>query len=288
MVDGQSSRDSLIAFQIGIMQGRLSPRHQGQYQAFPLHHWKKEFQLAKSIGFAAIEFIFDYRSAKQNPLMTDGGIKSILELIEETGVKVKSICADYFMERPFHSEHFETSLLVLKELIDRSSQLGVKDIVIPCVDQARIITKEDQCRVLSAIRTADSFASERGIYLNLETDLPPERVGELLTDAALDCLRINYDIGNSASLGYDPSQEFANYGEWISDVHVKDRVLGGFSVKLGIGNAKFDLVFSLLKQYNFKGNLVMQAARAEEYSDELSLVREQLALLQSLMKRYLV
>ena len=45
------------------------------------------------------------------------------------------------------------------------------------------------------------------------------------------------DIGNSASLGLNPLDEFEAFGDRILNVHVKDRVLGGTTVPLGLGNA---------------------------------------------------
>ena len=36
---------------------------------------------------------------------------------------------------------------------------------------------------------------------------------------------VNYDTGNSASLGYDPSEEISVYGHRIINVHIKDRKL---------------------------------------------------------------
>ena len=50
-----------------------------------------------------------------------------------------SVCADYFMEAPLHSENkqqAERSIEVLQQLLKTSAELGVRDIVIPCVDQS--------------------------------------------------------------------------------------------------------------------------------------------------------
>ena len=72
---------------------------------------------------------------------------------------------------------------------------------------------------------------------------------------------MNYDIGNSASLGFDINQELNAYGEIISDIHIKDRLLGGNSVFLGEGDANFDQFFQALKRYKYKGPFIMQAYR---------------------------
>ena len=43
-------------------------------------------------------------------------------------------------------------------------------------------------------------------------------------------VKVNYDTGNSASLGYDIKEEFAEYGNLISDIHIKDRLVNAGSV----------------------------------------------------------
>ena len=75
---------------------------------------------------------------------------------------------------------------------------------------------------------------------------------------------VNYDIGNSASLGYNPNDELSAYGERISDIHIKDRLLGGGSIVLGQGDADYDSFFSKLKDFNYQGPFIMQAYRDEE------------------------
>jgi hexulose-6-phosphate isomerase len=75
---------------------------------------------------------------------------------------------------------------------------------------------------------------------------------------------INYDIGNSAALGFNPSEEISAYGQRIINVHVKDRVLGGTTVPLGAGNADFETVFKELARLSYAGNYILQTARAPD------------------------
>jgi sugar phosphate isomerase/epimerase len=121
---------------------------------------------------------------------------------------------------------------------------------------------------------------QSNINLALETDLNPKQFAELLSH--LDSLRVtvNYDIGNSAALGYDPVEELSAYGKRISDIHIKDRMLGGGSVKLGTGNADIPGFFRLLESFDYQGLLIMQAYRDEE---GVSIFQEQHAFLQSYM-----
>ena len=85
---------------IGVMQ-RLLPKY--RRMSHPIGYWKDEFIIAKEIGLDSIEFILDYNDYMKNPLMSRNGIK-ILKIIEQSGVKVRSICADFFMEAPLHSD----------------------------------------------------------------------------------------------------------------------------------------------------------------------------------------
>jgi sugar phosphate isomerase/epimerase len=54
------------------------------------------------------------------------------------------------------------------------------------------------------------------------------------------------------------------YGDKISDIHIKDRVLGGGSVELGKGNANFISFFEVLSSIDFNGPIVMQVYRDDE------------------------
>ena len=44
---------------IGIMQGRLSPPIDDKIQAYPAKTWQREFEIAKEIGYSAIEWIVE-------------------------------------------------------------------------------------------------------------------------------------------------------------------------------------------------------------------------------------
>ena len=252
---------------IGIMQGRLLPKFKGRYQAHPLGYWQDEFLKAKDIGLNYIEFILDYNDFQQNPLSFETGIIEIINTIQKTGVGVKSICADYFMEAPIHSSLinvYESSINILNNLIVNSNKIGVKDIVIPCVDQSSLMHEKDQINLIKNLQKPIELASKYNINLALETDLPPKNLASLLGEFDSNIITVNYDTGNSASLGYDMLEEFKCYGERISDIHIKDRELGGGSVLLGTGATNFSLFFEILSTMNFKGPIVMQAFRDEE------------------------
>ena len=252
---------------IGVMQGRLLPKYKARYQAHPVGYWSKEFEIAKKIGLDCIEFILDYNDVEDNPLLKDGGLEEILTVCKETGVSVNTICADYFMEAPLHAVDksiSDKSMGILMRLLESSSLIGCSDIVIPCVDQSTLDGADAVERFLNKIQEIIPVIEKKGINLSLETDLSPEAFLKLLEKLNSRCFTVNYDIGNSAALGYDPIEELDAYGSRITDIHIKDRVLGGGPVTLGEGNADFKKFFSKLKEFNYKGPFIMQAYRDEE------------------------
>lgn len=272
---------------IGIMQGRLVPRYQNRYQAFPIDYWQAEFHIAKEIGLQKIEFILDHNDAEKSPLLTDHGIAQIKNTIKETGVEVKSICADYFMIAPFHSKDQSESEAMAARLLKRASELGVVDVVIPCVDSSSLKSEEHKKQFAESLFKLIPVAQKHGIYLNLETDLGPQDFKKFVEQFDSSTVKINYDIGNSSGIGYDPTEELEAYGQWVSDLHIKDRQLKGTTVMLGTGNANFDAVFTQLRKVGFQGNIIMQASRAEKYEDEIARVKAQLEFTRKYVDKYL-
>lgn len=252
---------------LGIMQGRLLPKYIGRYQAHPLGYWQSEFTIARDLDLDYIEFILDYNDVDQNPLMSKEGINRIREVVQNTGVGVRSVCADYFMEAPLHSVDetiADKSAGVMKCLLENGSILGITDIVIPCVDQSSLIGEDAKKRLVKNLSPFIDAAERFNINLSLETDLPPAPFLDLLNRFDSKKITVNYDTGNSASLGFTPAEEFAAYGNRISDIHIKDRKMGGGSVFLGTGDADFVGFFMALETIDYKGPFVMQAFRDDE------------------------
>jgi L-ribulose-5-phosphate 3-epimerase len=260
---------------IGIMQGRLSPRIDGKIQAYPANTWQKEFEIAQEIGYAAIEWIVE-KPLEINALMSESGIKEIKEIISKTRVRIDYVCADIFMQQPLvrmsqeirqeNKEHLNNILLKAKEV-------GAIGVEIPFVDASSIKNETEKNELISCMQEAFELAKEIGIRISLETDLNPTSFKELLDRINLNHVQANYDIGNSASLGFDPIEEIDAIGERILNVHVKDRKLGGTTVPLGTGDADIKLSLSRLSELNYSGGITMQAARG---TDDINVAKSQL------------
>ena len=252
---------------IGVMQGRLLPKFNGRYQAHPVGYWDKEFSIAADLKLDCIEFIFDFNDYISNPLYTKSGINKILEQIDQTGIGVKSVCADYLMEAPFHSDNSSivtSSQNIIINLLHNLALLEIRDLVIPCVDQSSLRGQDSIDRFINNIKPIIEVANKYEINLSLETDLSPELFSQLLNLLPYKCITVNYDTGNSASLGYDPLKEFKYYGHRISDIHIKDRKFNSGSVILGTGDVDFSRFVKALDTISYTSPFIMQVYRDDE------------------------
>ena len=243
------------------MQGRLSPQLGNKIQAFPLDNWREEFWTAKEIGYNSIEWIVE-SPLELNPLLRFSGIEEINNCITSTGVKVDYVCADIFMENPiFDKENLENNLEILTNIITFGNKIGAKCVEIPFVDNSSLKGNFKNKNVSLQIKEVIPIANELGMQISLETDLQPKEFRDFILNFESDVIRANYDIGNSASLGFDTREEIRMIGEFIANVHIKDRKFMGSTVPLGSGNANIPLALTLLSEIDYKGGITMQAAR---------------------------
>ena len=260
---------------IGVMQGRLVPPVAGRIQAFPGANWEAEFPLAAAAQLRCIEWIYDAYGKDVNPLASRSGIDRMRRTMSDTGVAVRSVVADIFMDFPLvraTPEELRDRVSMLLTLLERCVDTGIGRIVLPFVDASSIRTRNDEAQARSAIEAALTTAEGLDIELHLETDLEPEQFARFLEPFPRSTVFVNYDSGNSASLGFRAAEEFAAYGDRVGSVHIKDRVRGGSTVPLGTGDADFDAIFTALDQVGYRGDLILQVARGTP-GDELSWAR---------------
>ena len=254
---------------IGFMQGRLSPLVGERIQAFPGELWADEFPIAKDNNIRNIEWTIDTLTFDSNPLIQEVAHETIRKLAHENFLRIPSVTCDYFMENPhWVSSHIDIERDVLR-IIEAMPRIGAHILVIPLVDNSSISKKQDID--LNFFKDLESNLIQNNVYIAFELDLEPELAGKFIESFNPQHFGINYDIGNSASLGFSPLEEISNYGKRILNVHVKDRLLGGHSVPLGVGDVDFKTVVKQLNEANYRGNFIMQTARAKdgEHKDEL-------------------
>jgi len=268
--------------QIGFMQGRLSSMIDGKIQAFPWDSWRDEFFIARTLHIALMEWTLDYENLYENPLMTEVGRGEIRALCDVNNIQIPSLTGDCFMQAPFWKATGVSRIELEKDFIavaKSCSELGVLILVVPLVDNGRLSDIEQENELIQFLKSQEIFFLAHKIKIAFESDFSPNELARFIKKLNPAVFGINYDIGNSAALGFDTREEFIKYGKRIINVHVKDRKLGGITVPLGAGNANFDIVFSELSQLNYKGNFILQTVRAvdQEHAEILSKFRDQTA-----------
>ena len=269
------------------MQGRLVPPEGGRFQSFPRDRWRDEFPIAAAAGLETIEWIYDAYGEDMNPLATDRGVSDMRHLCAVHRIGVESVCADWFMDFPLigiGGEQRQARWNRLVWLMERCSRIGVNRVVIPFVDSSAIRTSEDLEAVAAGINSVSNAIDRCDVEIHLETALSPADFAGLLACLSHPRVMVNYDSGNSASLGYRPGEEFAAYGNRVGSVHLKDRNLGGGTVPLGSGDTDFEGLFEALKQVGYAGDFILQAARGDS-GDELRWAGQNASAARQMIKR---
>ena len=261
---------------IGFMQGRLCERVDGKIQAFPWRDWESEFPAAAAIDLHLMEWTLDQEWLHENPLMTTAGQEKIRTLCQHHDLAIPSLTGDCFMQAPFWKVDGQVRADLQADFlaIGRAcATVGIRMMVVPLVDNGRLESDEQENVLVDFLLAQHSFLSQHNLQVIFESDFIPTELARFIARLPGERFGVNYDIGNSAALGFNPLEEFDAYGARVVNVHVKDRILHGATVPLGTGNADFECVFGLLARQGYQGNVIMQTARAREGEHHIVLAR---------------
>jgi len=247
------------------MQGRLSNPINGKIQSFPFNNWEKEFEVAQEIGYGCIEWVIDSSGIDKNPLFDHAKHKIINKLIKKYSISIPAVCHDLLMDLPLFSSDNDISRLsqnILLKTMEICESIGINFIELPCVGNSSIKDDSSTNKLVEILSGLDNKAKQYGIHFILETDLNPEDNVKLMKKMNGISVGLNFDMGNSAYWGFDTDYELPLIGEWIKNVHVKDCTPKDYTLPLGNGNVDFTKVFRHLKNQNYDGLFILQAAPA--------------------------
>tara|TARA_B100001123_G_C15344010_1_gene1036180 strand:- start:1535 stop:2353 length:819 start_codon:yes stop_codon:yes gene_type:complete len=251
---------------IGFMQGRLVEPVDNKIQAFPKDKWVEELNIASQNEFNKIELTVDLEGIWENPLTNKLGLKELKNNLDIYKIEPVACTGDFIMhEPPWRSSGTRKKDLIetLKAVIDGLGFLNIPIFVFPLVDQSSL-NKHEESTLASFIKDLEEDLIRNNVRIAFESDYPPEELKRFIMNYNPKVYGINYDIGNSASLGFSPEEEINCYFEHIIHVHVKDRFLNGATTRLGNGNANIEMCVNILTSLNYSGNYVLQTARSEE------------------------
>lgn len=252
------------------MQGRLSPMIDNRIQSFPWKNWQKEFEIASKNNLSTIEWTIDDDRLYENPLLTKEGIKEINRLTTYYQINIPSLTGDCFMQNPFWKSTGTKKEKLHNDFINilyGCNKANISIVLIPLVDNGSVENEEQENNLLSFLSSQKKLMRKLSLRICFESDLSPKKLKNFIDKYDNSLFGINYDTGNSASMGFDPCEEFSQYGDRIINVHIKDRPLSGTTVPLGEGDTNFELIFRMLKEYKYRGNLILQTARTKNNND---------------------
>lgn len=252
-------------YRIGIMQGRLTNKGGFLPQKFPWENWENEFKILEEQGIRYIEWMYNDENYMENPLVAQ--TEMLRKTQKERNVKIKSICANFFMKNSIIGAEFEKTsrnIEVLKKIILQAHILEIEKIVIPCFGENAIQNKGELNRLKNSIDLVKKELKEYGVKIAFEMDIPASEIREFLEALEKDLIGVCYDIGNATEKGYDVIEELELLKDRILDVHIKDKDINGNSVMLGKGNADFPSCINKLLDINYRGEYILESYYAED------------------------
>ncbi len=169
------------------------------------------------------------------------------------------------MQAPFWKEGGNAQKTLVKlfaEVVQACGTARVGLLVVPLVDNGGLTKAAEHAALKREMLALHPMLVQTGVRIAFEADLEPEVLAAFIAGFPSDRFGINYDMGNSASLGWDPEKEIPLLASRIINVHVKDRLRRGGTVPLGDGAADLPRQFTLLRAVGYNGKYILQTARA--------------------------
>lgn len=242
---------------LGLIQGRLTPSNGRGIQFFPHEpgEWEREFELASAAGIAHIEWVCEPDSL----LFKREGQEAVRTVMTRTGITVRNMDLHELLTKTAIDEHSDE---LFEKICSGLASVAGGTVELPMMEASSLLVPDVYGKRVAALRRFVAVAKKYNTPVAVETDLAPAALSALIEEVP--DIRVVYDSGNSAGMGYDMAEEFAAYGRHVSNVHIKDKPVGGATVPLGTGSVDFPKLFSVLHKIAYSGAVTLQAARGED------------------------
>ncbi len=170
------------------------------------------------------------------------------------------------MFKPLFGKTKKKTTQVALKLLEVCHELGIPRLALSLEDNSALLNKTHVKEAINSLKIITKKAKKYGLIVSLETSLSVINIKNLLKKVDSKILKINFDLGNSCSLGEDTPQAILELNSLIHSIHIKDRnILFGTTVPFGKGDVDFNECFKSLKMINFKGDIVIQGARGKNH-----------------------
>tara|TARA_B100001057_G_C22871767_1_gene959312 strand:+ start:12830 stop:13672 length:843 start_codon:yes stop_codon:yes gene_type:complete len=252
---------------LSITQGRHLRIIDNKIQLFPEKNWKSELKLFNHTRLNFIEWVISKDNFDKNPLCQLYGYKIIKKYLKKNKVKCRSVDLDFIVkENPLKFSEQEITIFLEKILTISSncSKIGVKYLIFPFLENSSPKGKLKLDKLILLFNKIKKKISNK-IFVLIETDLNPVILLKLIKKMKKK-IYINYDLGNSASKNYNFNEE-KKYFKFVKNIHLKDRIKYGSTVRFGKGNANFEKLFDFLMKNKNKYDFTLQPARSKNNKD---------------------
>ena len=162
--------------------------------------------------------------------------------------------------------------MFFKKFLENCSKTEIKIICVPLVDNGSITNDKELEFTVKFFNKFKTTLIKNNQKIAFESDFEPNKLSNFVSRFDSKCFGINYDIGNSAGLGYSYLDELNKYHNRIINVHVKDKNYKNQTVPLGTGIAKIVQVIKYLKRKKYNGNFILQPARCKRPGQDLNII----------------
>ena len=268
-----------------LVQGRALPQIDESLQSFP-SNWMDEFPLIEQLGFNGIEWIYDKKSEDSNPILNSNEYSKIQSLSKKYNVSLENIVFDWFITHPFLKKDdisLSTKIQKLIDLLDYSEKIGFQRVIFPLLEGNSIHDSNEMELFLKIF--SDNILPTlnlKKLEIHFETSMSPNDEFNFISKLDNPQTKICFDMGNSASLGFDCTEVLNKLHPFLGSVHVKDRLKNGGTVPLNEGSVDFLTVFSILNKINFSGPISFQAYR-DKNSNNIELLQSYLMFINNII-----
>ena len=250
--------------------------------------WLESLTIARKLGFDFVEMSIDETDERLSRLEWSNEEKlKVKRAIEETGVRIPSICLSGHRRFPFgslDSAKRNKALEIMQQAIDLADYLGIRVIQLAGYDvYYEEKSKETRQFFIENLTLACQMAGEKQIVLGIEIMDDPfinsiSNYLQIAKEVDSPWLFVYPDVGNLSAWGNNVSEELTLGKKEIAAIHLKDTEAvrsdypGKFKdVPFGTGCVDFVSALKTLKTLQYSGPFLIEmwSEKSDDYESEI-------------------
>ena len=263
--------------------------------------WRERLAMAKRLGFDFVEMSVD-ETDERLARLTWSKERRLLFVrdVLESGVSVPSMCLSGHRRFPLGSKDPTVrvaAMQIMEQALQLALDLGIRVIQIAGYDEYYSPSDSETDKLFrEQFALCEKMAKKYQVMLSFEIMDTPylstiDRFMELKREFRSCWTSVYPDVGNLSAWGNDISQQLWLGYDWITAIHLKDTIAvtatteGVFKeVSFGTGCVDFHLVFSVLRDLDYHGPLLIEMWTGKERDPEGAIAQARDFLLSHMRK----